>query len=65
MIEKIKQILDSINKFFAFFLLLPLYFIGIGLSKLLYVIFVKKSSKEGWKTAEKLRRNIKYYEDML
>jgi len=64
-IEKIKKAIEETNKFFSFFLFIPLYFIGLGLSKLLYIIFVRKERTEGWKAAERLKRSIKYYDDML
>jgi len=63
--EKIRQITNSINRIFNFFLLLPVYFVGLGLSKILYKFFASKENNFGWKNPEKLKRDIKNYEDMI
>jgi hypothetical protein len=59
------KIIELVNKIFNFFLLLPVYFIGLGMSKVLYEVFIKKKDMEGWKISEKLKKSLKYYEEML
>jgi len=61
-----KNLKEASFKVFSFVILLPVYFIGVGLSKILWY-FSQLRSKEirkGWIESEKLSRNLKDYEEM-
>jgi hypothetical protein len=60
--EQFKKIKEISYRAFNFILLLPVYFLGIGISHLLWRLSKNKTSK-GWIKSLKLNRNIKKYED--
>ena len=53
-------------KIINFVILLPIYFIGIGLSKILWYFskLISKESRNGWLESEKLSKKLKNYEEM-
>jgi len=62
---RVKKILNIVNMGIEFLLLLPVYFIGIGLSKLLKSLFSQEEERSGWLDCQELRKGIKYYEEMM
>jgi len=54
--------IDIIN----FLLLMPVYFAGVGLSKLIWTIFYKKKEgKNYWIKSKKLPKNLKKWEELM
>jgi len=59
----LKLIKDTLLKISYFIILLPIYFIGVGISRVL-MSFVKEEKKNGWKKSKKLSRKLIDYEEM-
>jgi hypothetical protein len=60
--EKLKEIsFKTLN----FFILLPVYFLGVGISHLLWKFFEsgKKASEVSWIKSKKLKKEIESYEE--
>lgn len=60
-----RKVKEKINSIFIFLPIFFLYFVGLGLSKLLYIIFSKNNEEDGWQKPKKLRKSMKFYEEML
>jgi hypothetical protein len=62
----LKNLKETSFKMTNFVILLPIYFIGIGLSKILWYFskLISKESGKGWIKSEKLSKNLKDYEEM-
>jgi hypothetical protein len=62
--EQLKKIKDISFKFFNFFFLIPVYFIGIGISNLLWRLSKKDTRKINyWIQSKELDRSIKNHEE--
>lgn len=64
-IEKLKKVNEAFKNIFNFIILLPVYYIGVGLTFLIWKIFSRKEDKNKktyWLTSEKLKEE---YEDYL
>jgi hypothetical protein len=61
-----KNLREASFKMINFVILLPIYFIGIGLSKILWYFskLVVKESRNGWLKSERLSKKLKDYEEM-
>lgn len=61
-----KSLKETSFKVANFVVLLPIYFIGIGISKVLWYFstLISKESKKGWIESERLIRKLKDYEEM-
>jgi hypothetical protein len=62
----LKNLKETSFKMTNFVILLPIYFIGIGLSKILWYFskLISKESGKGWIKSEKLSKRLKDYEEM-
>jgi hypothetical protein len=62
----LKNLKETSFKMINFVILLPVYFIGIGLSKILWYFskLISKESRNGWIKSEKLSKKLKDYEEM-
>jgi hypothetical protein len=62
----LKNLRENSFKIINFVILLPIYFIGIGLSKILWYFskLVSKEIRNGWLESEKLSKKLKDYEEM-
>jgi hypothetical protein len=62
----LKNLKEASFKITNFLILLPIYFIGIGLSKILWYFskIISKESEKGWIKSEKLSKKLKDYEEM-
>jgi hypothetical protein len=62
----LKNLKELSFKMINFVILLPIYFIGIGLSKILWYFsrLASKDSKKTWLESEKLSKKLKDYEEM-
>jgi hypothetical protein len=62
----LKNLKETSFKMTNFVILLPIYFIGIGLSKILWYLskLISKESGKGWIKSEKLNKRLKDYEEM-
>jgi hypothetical protein len=62
----LKNLKEASFKIINFVILLPVYFIGIGLSKILWYFskLVGKESINGWLKSERLSKKLKDYEEM-
>jgi hypothetical protein len=61
-----KNLREASFRMINFVILLPIYFIGIGLSKILWYFskLVVKESRNGWLKSERLSKKLKDYEEM-
>jgi hypothetical protein len=63
--KKLKFLKEISFNTFNFVILLPVYFLGVGISKLLwYFAHLKGKKEKGWKPSKSLNNNIKDYEEM-
>jgi hypothetical protein len=62
----LKNLKEASFKMTNFLILLPIYFIGIGSSKILWYFskLISKESEKGWIKSEKLSKKLKDYEEM-
>jgi len=62
----LKNLKEASFKIINFVILLPIYFIGIGLSKILWYFskLISKESRNDWLKSEKLSKKLKDYEEM-
>jgi hypothetical protein len=62
----LKNLKEAFFKMINFLILLPIYFVGIGISKILWYFskLISKESRNGWIKSEKLSKNLKDYEEM-
>jgi len=62
----LKNLKEASFKMINFVMLLPIYFIGIGLSKILWYFskLISKEIRKGWIKSEKLSKKLKDYEEM-
>lgn len=61
--KTLKKIKDVSFKFFNFFFLLPVYFIGIGISHLLWHFVSKREESHNWILSKELVKKIESYEE--
>jgi len=62
--QKIEELKEISFKFFNFIILLPVYFLGVGISYLLWRFFESKNKKSAfWIKSKNLVKNIKKFEE--